>query len=226
MNRRVVLLVAVLAVAVGVFVFGTANVLRSGIQEVIITVSATPLPMDTDAPTRTATTRPTETYTPTSTATASITPSLTPTLSTLVVQVSAINSDVTLASVSTAQPARSATPLPTLLVPSPGLTLVYLPTSSTVQSVGWFRYGVDHSDLKRIGQWPGARLTLHFLGAAARVRYARLSSYGVFEVRIDGRTVTTVDAYIPKSATNGDFATTEVFGLVHGWHTLDILRLK
>lgn len=65
----------------------------------------------------------------------------------------------------------------------------------------------------------GARLSLRFLGDAARVRYVRLSSYGVFEVRIDGRVVTTVDAYLPKSVANGDFVTTDVFGLVHGWHT-------
>jgi len=71
----------------------------------------------------------------------------------------------------------------------------------------------------------GTSLSLRFLGDAVRVRYVRLSSYGVFEVRIDGRVVTTVDAYLPKSVANGDFVTTDVFGLIHGWHTLEIVRL-
>jgi len=199
---------------------------------------------ETPQPTLTATASPIETATATATLTPSATPTSTPTLSTLVVQVMAINPDVTLDARPSLRPTTTATELPTLVVPSPAATLAYMPTGFLVPLVGWFRYGVDHPDLKRVGQWevftatyrsaerhylfsdtPSARLTLRFLGAATRVRYARLSSYGVFEVHIDGRTVTTVDAYLPKSAANGDFVTTEAFGLPYGWHTLEILRL-
>jgi len=199
---------------------------------------------ETPQPTATTTDFPTETATPTVTPTASVTLTSTPTLSTLVVQVTAINPDVTLDARPSPHPTTTATELSTLAVPSPAATLAYMPTGQLVPVVGWSRYGVDHPDLKRSGPWemftatyrsaerhylfcdtPGARLTLRFLGAAARVRYARLSSYGVFEVRIDGRTVTTVDAYLPKSATNGDFVTTDAFGLSHSWHTIEILRL-
>jgi len=48
----------------------------------------------------------------------------------------------------------------------------------------------------------------------------------VFEVRIDGRVMTTVDAYLPRQVSaNGDFATTEVFALANDWHTLEIRHL-
>ena len=71
----------------------------------------------------------------------------------------------------------------------------------------------------------GARLSLRFQGAAARVRYARFYTYGVFEVRLDSQTVTTVDSYLSKTSLNGDFVTTDVFGLANGWHTLEVVRL-
>ena len=186
----------------------------------------------------------TPTETATATLTASPTATMTNTLATLVLQITAINPDVTLDAPSPTQLASTDTPFPTAVVPSPGATLGYMPTGESAPVVGWLRYGVDNPALEKAGKWDvftstyrsanrrylftdaeGTSLTLRFLGAAARVRYARLSSYGVFEVRIDGRVVSTVDAYLPKSAANGDFVTTDVFDLANGWHTLEIRRL-
>ncbi len=199
---------------------------------------------DAPAPAYTLTATRTETATPTLTAMPSVTPTATPTLSTRVVQMTVINPDVTLDARPSLLPTGSPTPLPTLVVPSPGATLAYLPTGAAAPMVGWLRYGVDHPALQKVGQWElftstyrsaarrylysdtaNARLTLRFLGAAVRVRYARLYSYGVFEVSLDGRVLTTVDAFLPKSTQNGDFVTTEVFSLAYGWHMLDITRL-
>jgi len=242
------LLLAIGAVVVMGAIGGGAGILLSrmkpGSAITTPTETMTPEPSETSFPTFTATATSTETATPTVTFTASATPSPTQTLSTLVLQITAVNPDVTLDVRSSPQPTRSATPLPTIAVPSPAATLGYQPTGDAAPVVGWLRYGVDHPAIQKTGKWElftstyrsanrrylfsdtdFAKLTLRFLGAAARVRYARLSSYGVFEVRIDGQTVTTVDAYLPKSAKNGDFVTTEVFGLPHGWHTLEIVRL-
>jgi hypothetical protein len=190
----------------------------------------------TSTATLTFTPMPTETATPSATYTPSITPTATST------QPDAIAANPAIA----AAPAQAATStlLPTVIVPSPGATIPVLPTGEVVPKVGWQRYGVDHPAIRREGKWEaytstyrsanrrylytdaeGSRLTLRFLGAAVRIRYARLSSYGVFEVRLDGQVVTTVDGYVPKSNRNGDFVTTEVFGLAHGWHTLEITRL-
>jgi len=160
-----------------------------------------------------------------------------------VVQLTVINPDVTLVPASVQLPTSTPTPLPTLVVPSPLAKVATLPPGETPLS-GWFAYDIDHPTIQRTGKWerytttyrstnrhylysddPEAKLTLRFLGGAARVRYAKFHSYGVFEVRLDGQIVTTVDSYLPPSSPNGDFLTTEVFGLPHGWHTLEIRRL-
>jgi hypothetical protein len=201
-------------------------------------------PTDTLSPTFTATPSATDTLTPTTTSTPTSSPTATVTLSTLVVQVTAVNPDVTL-SVPTATPVTSTQiSMPTLDVPVPGATVGYSATGNTTPVVGWQRYMLDTLDVTRSGQWDwytsayrppnrrylysdvkGASLTVHFLGAALRVRYARFSSYGSFSVRLDGASVATIDAYLPKVMTHGDFATTGVFALTYGWHTLEIERL-
>jgi len=242
MKRAVLLAVPVMIVLV--VVLGTVRVLlnRSAAPSPTLTVVSSAVPSEFPTASPTVTLTPTET--PTATLTASPTATMTNTLATLVLQITAINPDVTLDARPSLLPVQTSTSLPTVVVPSPGATLRDVPTGESTPGVGWFRYGVDHPALQKNGQWAvftstyrsanhrylftdaqGARLSLRFLGDAARVRYVRLSSYGVFEVRIDGRVVTTVDAYLPKSVANGDFVTTDVFGLVHGWHTLGIVRL-
>jgi len=158
--------------------------------------------------------------------------------------VTAINPDVIRAKNANAAVLSTVTSRPTLLVPTPGVTLPFINATETTPGTGWFRYAVDHPTVQQVGAWQlysstyrsvarhylytdanGARLSLRFEGAAARVRYARFYAYGVFEVRLDGQTVTTVDSYLPKTSPNGDFVTTDVFGLVNSWHTLDIVRL-
>ncbi len=200
--------------------------------------TVTELPTDAPTVTQTLTATPTVTFTPSATVTPTVT------LSTLVVAVTAINPDVTRAGNASIAITNTVTPRPTLFVPTPGVTLPFISATDTMPGTGWFRYGVDHPALQQIGAWQlytstyrsvarrylytdanSARLSLRFQGAAARVRYARFYAYGVFEVRLDGQTVTTVDSYLPKTSPNGDFVTTDVFGLANGWHTLDIVRL-
>ena len=162
-------------------------------------------PTDTLPPIFTATPSATDTLTPTTTSTPTASPTATVTLSTLVVQVTAINPDVTL-SVPTATPVISTpVPMPTSVVPAPGATVAYSATGNTTPVVGWQRYMLDTLDVTRSGQWDwytsayrppnrrylysdmkGASLTVHFLGAALRVRYARFSSYGSFVVPLMG----------------------------------------
>jgi len=242
MKRAVLLTVLVMLVLV--FVLGVARVLfnRSAAPSPTLTVVSSAVP--SEIPTASPTVTLTVTETPTETLTASPTATMTNTLATLVLQITAINPDVTLYARPSLSPIQTNTPLPTVVIPSPGATLKDVPLGESAPGVGWFRYSVDHPALQENGQWDvftstyrsanhrylftdaaGAGLSLRFLGDAARVRYVRLSSYGVFEVRIDGRVVTTVDAYLPKSVANGDFVTTDVFGLIHGWHTLEIVRL-
>lgn len=201
-------------------------------EEPTATASLTPIPTETETPTPTVTLTPSDTPTPS------------PTLATLVVQVTAVQPDAVLNIIGAPIKPATPTPLPTVVVPSPAATFPVLPTGDVKPMIGWQRYSVDHPAIRRDGKWEmytstyrsasrrylytdsdGAKLTLRFLGAAVRLRYARLFSYGVFEVRLDGQVVTTVDGYLPKSVKNGDFVTTEVFGLAHGWHTLEILRL-
>jgi hypothetical protein len=65
---------------------------------------------------------------------------------------------------------------------------------------------------------------LYFLGGGLRVRYVASSISGVFEIRVDGRLLRTVDSYYPKSQDRlGAFLTTEIWGLYNGWHTLEIV---
>ncbi|MHB8630116.1 MAG: hypothetical protein ACYDBJ_15735 [Aggregatilineales bacterium] len=221
----------------------------SATDTLVLTASATAT--ETFTPTVTSSPSPTATITPSATFTPSITPSPTPTLAVQRLVFVAVNPGVTL-DAPTATPLTcpcgttlTSVLLPTFVVPSPEATLAYVPTGDAPPVVGWRRYAVDNPTLQQVGNWAfftstfrsanhrylytdtsGAKLTLRFLGAAVRVRYAQLSSYGVFEVRLDGQTVTTVDAYLSKAVMpNGDFVTTPVYDVPYGWHTLEILRL-
>ncbi len=198
------------------------------------TASATFIPSDT--PTATWTATPTCTATPTDTQTP------TSTLSTLVLRITAINSDVTLDSALVLKPISTPTSLPTLKIPSPAAKVALLP-SGEAPLVGWFTYDVQNPALQYQGKWDvftstyraanhhyvytnddKARLLLRFLGAAVRLRYAKYFNYGVFQVRLDDQIATTIDSYHPKIASqDGDFVTTDVFDLVYGWHTLEIV---
>jgi hypothetical protein len=111
--------------------------------------------------------------------------------------------------------------------------------------VGWFEHEISDPAIQRQGKWDmftatyraahrrylytddeGARLTLRFLGAALRVRYVAFHAYGVFQVLVDGQVRATIDSYHPKQADGrGNFLSTSVFGLAHGWHTLEIVRM-
>jgi len=244
MTRRALLFIGA-AVVVSVLGGGLGLWLSRARSLPAVTLTSTPTtPTMTDVPTDSPTVTATLTITPTATLTPSATATTTATLSTLVVAVTAINPDVTRAGNANAVVINTATLRPTLLIPTPGVTLPFISVTETTPSTGWFRYGVDHPTVQQVGAWQlysstyrsvarhylysdanGARLSLRFEGAAARVRYARFYAYGVFEVRVDGQTVTTVDSYLPKTSPNGDFVTTDVFGLANGWHTLDIVRL-
>ncbi|MHB8628876.1 MAG: hypothetical protein ACYDBJ_28425 [Aggregatilineales bacterium] len=245
----VLLLVGVALVALLVFhsVWSAAAPVTptpSATATLVITASATAT--ETFTPTDTSSPSPTATVTSSATFTPSATPSPTPTLAVRRLSFVAVNPGVTLdAPTATLLPTLSPLRLPTMSVPSPEATLAYVPTGNAPPIVGWQRYVVDNPALQQKGTWAvytstfrsanhrylytntsGARLTLRFMGAAVRVRYARLSSYGVFEVRLDGQTVTTVDAYLSKAVmANGDFVTTPVYDIPYGWHTLEILRL-
>ncbi len=206
------------------------------------TPSDTPTETDTPTPTATFTPSPTPTFTP------SDTPTATQTLATRVLVVTAIAPNLAqptlVASADTATPL----PLPTLNVPPPPphVTLVPRVTSTDgAPPVGWFEYDITDPAITWKGKWDsftatyrsankhylysdddGASMSLHFLGAAVRVRYVAYYAYGVFQVRIDGQVVATIDSYYPKSSDGyGNFLSTEIFALAYGWHTLDVERL-
>src|SRR5205807_1517925 len=123
----------------------------------------------------------------------------------------------------------TATSLPTLSVPTPPVKVVPVPPGK-VPLVGWFEYDVQDPTMQYQGQWDlftgsyhsmnrhykytnddGARLTLRFLGAAVRLRCVKYYTYGVFQVRLDGQVITTIDSYYPRTTSgDGDFVTTDV----------------
>lgn len=237
----------------GALLVGLAALVGGGLGLVLSHASATavavptdtPAPTDTLPPTFTPTASATPTFTPTTTFTPSPTATSTATLATLVLQVTAINADVTLDAPTVVLPTLTVSPRPTDSVPTPAAQIAFVPTGEVPPVKGWLRYTADNAAVQRAGKWDAftqtfraagyrylytndanAVLTLRFLGAAARIRYPRLFSYGVFEVRIDGRVMTTVDAYLPRQiSANGDFTTTDVFTLANDWHTLEIRHL-
>src|SRR5258708_10013973 len=63
---------------------------------------------------------------------------------------------------------------------------------------------------------------LPFEGAGLRVRYVAYTLYGIFEIRLDGQVVAVVDSYRPRA----EMLTTDIFGLVQGKHTLEIINTR
>lgn len=238
----------------GILLMGVAILVGGAIGMVLRQTSAlpptvtsdTPVPTDTLPASFTPTASATPTLTPTATVTPSPTTTPTATLATLVLQVTAINADVTIDAPAVVLPLLTASPRPTDIVPTPAAQIPFVPPGDMPPVKGWLRYLADNAAVQRAGNWEtftqtfraagyrylftndaGAVLTLRFLGTAARLRYPRLFSYGVFEVRLDGRVMTTVDAYLPRQiSANGDFATTDVFTVANGWHTLEIRQLN
>ncbi len=211
---------------------------------VLPTETATLPPTETFTPTSTST--PTATLTPSPTISPTPTLTLTPTntLSTLVLHVTVINPDVTLEPMVVVQETATHTPLPTLDVPTPSSRVEQMPPGD-VPLVGWFEQDVTSPAIVRQGKWESftatyrsankhylysdddnARLSLRFLGAAVRVKYVAYFSYGVFQVQIDGQVRATIDSYYPRQADGrGNFLSTAVFGLAHGWHMLEIIHM-
>ena len=206
-----------------------------------LTASPTTTATATDLPTNTLT--PTVTITPTD----SHTPSPTPTLAVRLLHVVAVNPGVTLDAInptSVPKPTLSATSLVTAVVPLPP-AIVDIPravfTPITLTPFGWVRYKDTDSEVAYTGQWFGfnptyratdhhysysddltATVTFRFLGGGVRVRYVLSKVGGIFELRIDGQTVSTVDCYTANPY--GDFASTAVYSLMAGWHNLEIIN--
>ncbi len=248
--KRWQLLTSIVCVLVGggLCVWFGASMLRA--TSVIAPPTATETPSAAATtfvpPTETATETPSPSATPTRTESPMPSATMTTTLATLVLRVTVVNADVALdAPLTTVTPA-TPTAAPTLLIPAPGAQIpVFSTQNETSVPVGWYRYGVLDRAVQQTGKWSvftashrsadhgylytnaaDARLTLHFIGAALRVRYARLFSYGIFEVRLDGQTLTTVDSYLPQTTNpHGDFVTTDIFATTYGWHTLEIIPL-
>ncbi|MEP7285024.1 MAG: hypothetical protein ABI947_04565 [Chloroflexota bacterium] len=222
--------------------------LRNRATSIVALPTLAVLPSATATHTATPTIIPTNTLLPTttSTSTPTHTPSPTSTLATLVLKIIAVNADVTLQPV-VLDDKWIATPtaLPTLHIPTPPVKLAAVPAGDA-PLIGWYEYAVQDPQIKYEGQWalfaeswhsinrryyysgdPKARLTFRFLGAAVRLRYVKYFNYGVFQVRIDDKVVTTIDSYYPKTGqgADGDFTTTDTFALSNGWHTLEIVSL-
>jgi hypothetical protein len=197
-------------------------------------------------PTPTASFTVTPTATPTHTSTTTRTSTATPTLATHVLVVTAAHPGVIAlaASLSTSKPVVTATPLPTVNVPMPPTSVeMVLASTANLAASGWARYEDNDSAIHYTGQWqvyattfrasgrryvytddPTATATLRFLGGGVRVRYVASQGAGVFEIRLDGRLVRTVDGYYPRAQDRlGAFLTTEIWGLSYGWHVLEII---
>ncbi len=249
MKKRFILLLIVILLVI-VVVAGILFLREQKAAAALPTVAALPSEtatlLSTETHTPTSTNTPTATITPSLTNTPTSTLTLTPTntLSTLVLHVTVVNPDVTLEPVGAVEETETPTPLPTLDVPTPPIRVGQMPPGD-VPSVGWFEHDVTSPAIVRQGKWESftatyrsankrylysdddhARLSLRFLGAAVRVKYVAYFSYGVFQVQIDGQVRATIDSYYPRQADGrGNFLSTEVFGLTHGWHTLDIIRM-
>jgi hypothetical protein len=200
---------------------------------VLPTDTATNTPTTTPTPTATATSTPTATNSPTAT----LTPSNTPTLATLILRVTADELRSTDAPSAAPSITATATLQPTSIVPSPP---PQIPAASTAAAgPGWMRYETNDPVFEyTIGRWysfKAARASggsymysadlnavavLPFEGAGLRVRYVAYTLYGIFEIRLDGQVVAVVDSYRPRA----EMLTTDVFGLVQGKHTLEIIN--
>jgi len=217
-------------------------------------VSETSTATETDTPTATYTETVTPTYTATNTATATQTLTASSTLATRVFPVLIVNPGVllpTLAASSVLRPTSVLSPSPrsTLVVPlPPPLSDVALAAG---QSEGWVRYEPKMALFAWSGNWqlygdkpnektfrsasgvykytdaPDAAMAMPFHGAAVRVRYVGCAVCGVFEVRVDGRLMRSVDSYYAKTQDAlGYFGTTEFWTLANGDHLIQIVSMN
>lgn len=241
--------VAIFGIGVVAFV-SSKSLVGSPTLTVVVFPSDTPTftTTVTEPPSATVTVTSSATATSSSTLTPTETLTPTPTLATRLFSVVAVNPGVTLYPPSrTVAPTLTQTPLPTLNVPNPPPAAEIaraVESPITLTPSGWVRYEDNDQPLAFTGKWedytktyratnwhyrysndPAATATLRFVGAGVRVRYV-LSPYGgVFEVRIDGVTVTTVSTYLSaKKDPYGAFQSTDIFKLAHGWHTLEIIN--
>jgi len=226
----------VIGVVIAIVVFKFDN--SASVSE-LPTIAALP----TNTPTSTQTIAPTPTATATSASTATSTPtetptpSDTPTLATLILQIMANDARSTAAPPSVPSATVTPTALPTYNLPSPPPQIPDALTSAATP--GWIRYGANDPAFEyTIGRWflfksarasggsymysadPTAVAVLPFDGAGIRVRYVTYALFGIFEVQIDGQVVAVMDSYQPRA----EFMTTNVFGLVQGKHTLEIIN--
>jgi len=186
----------------------------------------------------TTTRTPTPSLTSSVTATATTTPSSTPTmtLSTRTAHLAIILPDVTLPS--------TATPLPDNLhilaeppepvEPLPNATLISFPYNDFTE---WIAFESDHPAMRYIqGNWTpigskrasqgqyhytedtDAVVRFAFDGEAVRVRYVGFTNGGIWNVRIDGEVVDTIDSYAPI----GTFTGTQVYFVGECEHTLEL----
>jgi hypothetical protein len=250
MKRVTLILIYALAVSAVCLLIGALLFLRAQAEVALASLpTIAVLPTDTPAEItalNTATTTATFTPSATNSATPTNTPTPTNTLATLVLHVTSVNADVAVQPISIAmRSTETPAPLPTIYVPTPEAHLP-TPPPDDVSAVGWYEYDMADPRIVYAGDWrvyerswhsmhkrymysdtPDARLTLRFLGAGVRIRYVKYYTYGVFQVRLDGKVVTTIDSYYPRAGQgeNGDFTTSDVFALPHGWHTLEIVSL-
>lgn len=250
--KRLVVFILLIVIA-GSIAFGAAQLRkgRSASESAVVpTVVEIPSATSTESPTPTLTATATNTNTPTATATSTPSPTLTATLTlaTRVIVVTAVAP--ALQAVPAIAMVNSVTPtdMPTVQPPTPPIEVAMLPQGDMAQPQaplqGWFQYDVTDLALEYQGKWESfnatyrstnrhyrytddenATLMLKFVGAGLRIKYVAFHSYGVFQLRIDGRVVATIDSYHPKRTDGrGNFLTTEVFGLANGWHVAEIVR--
>jgi len=246
------LFLSILLIVIGIAIYiaissrgqATAAIIPTPIA--LPTSTDTAFPTSTPSPTITPLPTETETLTNTATVTTSATSTSSPTLSTRVFQVTVINPGITLVANQGRVAPNTLTPLPTVNVPKPPPIADLALASTFTGPEGWVRYEDDDPAIEWQGQWhvvddkttfrasarhykyaedPKATAYLRFLGAGVRVRYVGAVNGGVFEVRLDGRLMRTVDSYYsPKLDKLGAFLTTEVWATHNGFHELQIVN--
>jgi LPXTG-site transpeptidase (sortase) family protein len=100
----------------------------------------------------------------------------------------------------------------------------------------WSRHEVEPDQVEFVGEWhevdsiytsegsyyysedPNAAIKWTFTGEKVRISYLYFSTFGIFDVYIDGEKVASIDGYLPESL----LATSETFFLEPGEHTLEI----
>lgn len=210
-------------------------------RAVMLTPAVTVAVVPSDTPTRPPSVIATATLTATPSATLTATPS--PTLAQPVIYLAAINPDVVHPTATAENTMAALLPQPTRLLPSPPAQISREGDPS--DGLGWVHYAMQHRAVQRIGMWTTfstswhaegrqylytnaarASLTLRFYGRALRVGYVLYHTYGVAQLIVDDKLLSTIDMFAPVDLyPNGDFRTTPIFSLETGWHTLTLLAL-